>query len=68
MIQDSAVTVLSIDLVAAGEAAFPMQVRPTIGGMEMIIDVIDVMVFDDDARIVDMRAFWDPTEMRPADD
>jgi steroid delta-isomerase len=53
--------------VAAGECAFPMQARPTMGGTEFVVDIIDVMTFDDDARITSMRAFWDATEMRPAD-
>jgi steroid delta-isomerase len=52
----------------AGECAFPMQARPTMGGTTMVIDIIDVMTFDDDGRITTMRAFWDPAEMRPADD
>jgi steroid delta-isomerase len=54
--------------VAAGECAFPMQARPTIGDTTMCIDIIDVMTFDDAGKITSMRAFWDPAEMRPADD
>ena len=54
--------------VAAGECAFPMQARPTMGGTTMCIDIIDVMTFDDDGKITTMRAFWDPAEMRPAED
>jgi steroid delta-isomerase len=54
--------------VAAGEAAFPMQARPTMGGATFCVDIIDVMTFDDDGKILTMRAFWDPAEMRPADD
>ena len=54
--------------VAAGECAFPMQARPEIGGTTYCVDIIDVMTFDDDGRITTMRAFWDPAEMRPADD
>ncbi len=52
----------------AGECAFPMQARPSMGGATMVIDIIDVMTFDDAGRITTMRAFWDPAEMRPADD
>ena len=52
--------------VAAGEAAFPFQARPTIGGTTFRLDIIDVMTFDDDGRIATMRAFWDPAEMSPA--
>lgn len=54
--------------VAAGEAAFPMQARPEIGGTTFAVDIIDVMTFDDAGRITTMRAFWDPAEMRPAED
>jgi steroid delta-isomerase len=54
--------------VAAGECAFPMQARPVLGEATYVVDIIDVMTFDDDARITTMRAFWDPAEMRPADD
>lgn len=54
--------------VAAGECAFPMQARPDIGGTTFVVDIIDVMTFDDAGQITTMRAFWDPAEMRPADD
>ena len=54
--------------VAAGEAAFPMQARPEIGGTTYVVDIIDVMTFDDAGLITTMRAFWDPAEMRPAED
>lgn len=54
--------------VAAGECAFPMQARPEIGGSTFCVDIIDVMTFDDTGKITTMRAFWDPAEMRPADD
>ena len=54
--------------VAAGECAFPMQARPVLGGTTFAVDIIDVMTFDDDGKVTTMRAFWDPAEMRPADD
>ena len=54
--------------VAAGECAFPMQARPSIGGTTLVVDIIDVMTFDDAGKITTMRAFWDPAEMRPAED
>jgi steroid delta-isomerase len=54
--------------VAAGECAFPMQARPNIGGTTFVVDIIDVMTFDDAGQITTMRAFWDAAEMRPADD
>jgi steroid delta-isomerase len=54
--------------VAAGEAAFPFQARPVIGGDTYAVDIIDVMTFDDAGKITTMRAFWDAAEMHPADD
>ena len=52
----------------AGECAFPMQARPVTGGATLVVDIIDVMTFEDTGKITTMRAFWDPAEMRPADD
>ena len=52
--------------VCGHEAAFHMQIRPVLGGNEMVIDAIDVMTFDDDARITSMRAFFDMAKVRPA--
>jgi len=43
---------------AAGQAAFPMQAISTIGDMTLVVDIIDVMVFDEHGRITDMRAYW----------
>lgn len=54
--------------VAAGEGAWPLQARPSMGGTQMVVDIIDVMTFDDAGKITTMRAFWDPAEMRPVDD
>jgi|SRR5690606_28716004 len=57
--------------IAAGEVAFGMQARPTIGGTEFVVDIIDVMQFTDGPdgtpHIAAMRAFWDPALMRPAE-
>jgi steroid Delta-isomerase len=53
--------------VCGAEAAFTMEVRPTLGGAPFVMDVIDVMSFDAEARITSMRAFWDPADMRPAE-
>lgn len=41
--------------VAAGEAAFPMRV---VVGPSQLIEVIDVMAFNDAGLIQTMRAFW----------
>jgi steroid Delta-isomerase len=53
--------------VCGTEAAFTMEVRPTIGGTTFVMDVIDAMTFAVDggeARITTMKAFWDPAAMR----
>ncbi len=49
--------------VAAGQVAFPMRLR--IGGTQ-ILEIIDVMVFNDDGQIASMRAFWSTDEFQPA--
>lgn len=54
--------------VTGGEAAFHMEVRPTIGGQVFVLDAIDHMTFAEDGRICTMRAFFDPATMRPAGD
>ncbi len=54
--------------VAGDEAAVPFQVRSTVGDARLAVDIIDVFAFDADGSIVGMRAFWDPTEMRPLED
>jgi steroid delta-isomerase len=59
---------LGLTNIVGAEAAFTMQARPDLGGELYALDVIDVMTFDDDARITTMRAFFDPTTMRPAED
>jgi len=51
--------------VAGGEAAFAMQALPELGDAKMVVDIIDVMSFDDDGRITSLRAYWDMAEMRP---
>ena len=53
--------------IAGGEGAFAMQAVADLGDAKMVVDIIDVMSFDDEGRITSMRAFWDPAEMRPYD-
>ncbi len=52
--------------VAGNECAFPMLARVELGGRTSEMDVIDVMKFDDAGKILSMRAFWNPADMRPA--
>lgn len=53
--------------VVGHEAAFGQQAVTDLGGTLYGVEIIDVMTFDDDARITSMRAFWDAAEMHPLD-
>jgi steroid delta-isomerase len=59
---------LGIRIAVDAEAAFTMQARARIGDDTFVVDIIDVMTFDPEGKITTMRAFFDPTAMRPADD
>jgi steroid delta-isomerase len=50
--------------VAANYAAAPMLGRPT-GMPGMVVEIVDVMTFNDDGLITSMRAFWSPDTIRP---
>lgn len=41
-----------------------MLIRAAMGDTTVLLDAIDVMTFDDDARIASMRAFLDPSKAR----
>lgn len=57
---------LGLRVVAGSDAAFTLQARPKVGGQVLEVEIIDVMTFDDDGRITSLRAFFDPSAMRPA--
>jgi steroid Delta-isomerase len=50
--------------VCGHEAAFHVTIRAITDQTTLRMDAIDVMTFDDDARITSMRAFFDPTKAR----
>lgn len=50
--------------VAGDECAMPMRAELDFGDHKSYVDVIDVMRFDGDGKVVSMRAFWNPAEMR----
>ena len=53
--------------VAGCEGAMPMLAEIELGGgRKGYMDVIDTMRFDESGRIVEMRAFWNPDEIRDA--
>ncbi len=53
-------------IVVGDQAAFAFDVRPVVGGAAMVMPAIDVMTFDDDARITSQRAFVDFAMLGPA--
>jgi len=48
--------------IAGSEAAFLWHLTLDAGGSRSRISPISVMVFDEDARITSMRAFWSPSD------
>jgi steroid delta-isomerase len=55
-------------IVIGDQAAFTFEVRPTLGGAAFFLPCIDVMTFDEQARITSQRAFVDFSMMGPAPD
>ncbi|GAA4485224.1 nuclear transport factor 2 family protein [Rhodococcus olei] len=49
--------------VSGNTAAFHFRVVTDTGEQTITIEPIDVMTFDDQARITSMRAIWSPTDM-----
>ncbi|MEV0336272.1 nuclear transport factor 2 family protein [Nocardia sp. NPDC050717] len=49
--------------VAGDSAAFSFRVVTEFGDQTFTLDPIDVMTFDEDARITSMRAFWSQDDM-----
>ena len=47
-------------------AAFPMKAISQIGDMTLVVEIIDVMTFDDDGRIKTMLAYWAMEDAHPA--
>ena len=49
--------------VASGEAAFQFELATKAGDQTFTLSPIDVMTFDDDARITSMKAYWSDTDL-----
>lgn len=49
--------------IAGAEAAFHFELRTLTDGGTFTLAPIDVMRFDDDAKIISMRAFWSDEDM-----
>lgn len=54
---------LGIVKIAGNEAAFNFVLTTTMGENSVEISVIDVMTFDDDAKITSMKAYWGQEDM-----
>ena len=52
--------------VAGIEIAFPFQLLMNVDGTPLVTDLLDVFRFDEAGKIVSMRAFWGPTNRKPA--
>lgn len=50
--------------ISGDSAAFHFRITTTLPDKTIEIEPIDVMVFDEDAKIVQMRAFWAPEDYR----
>jgi len=54
-----------IDVIVCGtEAAMVLEIHATIGGSETIMDCIETLEVNDDAKISGMKAFWDLSRAR----
>lgn len=47
--------------IASNEAAFPFELEMEMDGKWMKTEIIDVFRFDEEGKIVSMRAFWGPS-------
>lgn len=54
--------------IAANEAAFPFQLEMEVNGKLMRTDIIDVFRFDEQGKIVSMRAFWGPSNRKEVEE
>lgn len=50
--------------VAGNECAFPILAQLSMGASKSCLNAIDTFEFDEDGKIVRMRAFWNPAEIR----
>lgn len=49
--------------VAGSSAAFVFHITTAMGGTKVDLSPIDVMTFDDDAKITTMRAYWSESDL-----
>lgn len=49
--------------IAANNAAFLFRLTTHLGEQDLVMEVIDVMTFDDNAKITSMKAYWSQDDM-----
>jgi steroid Delta-isomerase len=52
--------------VCGNEAALVMEIHSVVGGAGMVLDAVDIFTFDDEARIVTGKAYWELENARAA--
>jgi steroid delta-isomerase len=50
--------------ICGNEAAMVFEIHASVGGNTMIMDAVDVFVFDDDGKIKVGKAYWDMAKAR----
>lgn len=50
--------------VAGNEAAFQFRLTITAGDSRMVMEPIDVMLFDDDGKVAAMKAYWSADDVK----
>lgn len=54
-----------LDVIVCGtEAALVLEIHATIGDSVMIMDCVETVEFDDEAKIARMKAYWDMSRAR----
>jgi steroid Delta-isomerase len=51
---------------AGDYVAFPFKVKLSWAGQDSVIEVIDTFKLNDDGKIIEMRAYWGPENMKAA--
>ncbi|MFZ1741583.1 MAG: nuclear transport factor 2 family protein [Pontixanthobacter sp.] len=59
-------TMLGEPRCAADFVAFPFSVAFSFEGQASVIEVIDTFKFNDDGKIIEMKAYWGPENMKSA--
>ena len=52
-------------IVAGGEAAMNFEINAHMGNAGLVMQAVDIMNFDDDAKLTSVRAYWDMGSATP---